>query len=181
MLPPAVLILIGGDGREEVARIREAVGADRAALRQGKRAAVILTEVAAGRPVSELDADLHAARDDRDLAWLDVDDAELGRKPQLALLRHEEHLAVGIVEILVRHRAGDEIDMRSHAGLRAGVPGRRDRAHAFEKGEFLVWNGDRIPAHRRERHIDFGAGAVRHRPTSAFSNCPQCATVGRMR
>jgi hypothetical protein len=40
-----------------------------------------------------------------DLAGLDLDDAELGPKPQAPLLRHEQHLAIGIVEILVLHRA----------------------------------------------------------------------------
>ena len=40
-----------------------------------------------------------------------------GDKAQVVLLRHEHHLAVGIVEVLIDHRPGDEIDMRGHAGL----------------------------------------------------------------
>ena len=100
-------VLVGGDRRQEVARVGQAVGADRPALGQRERAAVVLAQIAAGRPARELDPDLHAARDDGDLAGLDVDDAELGPEPQLALLRHEQHLAVGVVEVLVLHRAGD--------------------------------------------------------------------------
>ena len=42
-----VLVLVGRDRRQEVARIGEAVGADRPALRQREGAAVILAEIAA--------------------------------------------------------------------------------------------------------------------------------------
>ena len=113
-----VAVLVGRDRRQEVARVGQAVGADRAALGQRERAAVVLAEIAARRAVRQLDAKLDAARDHRDLAGLDVDDAELGAEPQPALLRHEQQLAVGVVEVLVLHRAGDEIDVRRHAGLR---------------------------------------------------------------
>ncbi len=85
-----VLVLVGRDRRQEVARIGEAVGADRPALRQRERAAVILAEIAARRAVGNLDAELDAARDHRDLAGLDVDAAELGDEAQIALLRHEQ-------------------------------------------------------------------------------------------
>ena len=112
-----VLVLIGRDRREEVARIGEAIGADRPALRQREGAAVILAEIAARGAVRNLDAEFHAARDHGDLAGLDVDAAEFGDEAQIALLRHEHHLAVGIVEMLIDHRFGDEIDMRGHAGL----------------------------------------------------------------
>src|SRR3712207_1258153 len=78
-----VLVLVGRDGREEVALVRHAVGADRPALGQGQRPAVVLAQVAAGRPALELDPDLDPARDDADLARLDVDDAELGPEPEI--------------------------------------------------------------------------------------------------
>ena len=56
--------------------------------------------------------------------------AELGEEAQRALLRHDQQLAVGVVEVLVLHRRGDEIDVRGHAGLRVDVAGRRHGAHA---------------------------------------------------
>src|SRR5690348_13409014 len=87
-----VAILIGRNRRQEVARVGQAVGADRAALGQGQRAAVVLAEIAPRRAAPQLHAELYAARDDGDLARRDVDDAELGPEPELALLRHEEHL-----------------------------------------------------------------------------------------
>ena len=105
---------------------------------------------------------------------------KLGPEPQLALLRNEKYLAVCVVEVLALQGAGDEIDMRAHAGLGAGVPGRSDRAHAVEKREFL---GMAMGFHRMGGIGTSTSceGAVRHKPMSIFSNCPQCVTVGRMR
>ena len=151
-----VAVLVGGHGRQEIALVRHAVGADRPALRQGEGAAVVLAQVAARGAAQELDPELHAARDDGDLAGLDVDDAELGPQPQLALLRHEQELAVGVVEVLVDHRAGDEVEMRAHAGLRAGIAGRRHGAHAFEEGQPLVRDRDRAPAQGCDRQLHLG-------------------------
>src|SRR5882724_194529 len=50
-----VLVLVGGDGREEIALIGETIRSDRPALREGERPAVVLAHVAAGRPAGELD------------------------------------------------------------------------------------------------------------------------------
>jgi len=118
------------------------------------KAPPILTEVAAGKSIPELNADLHAARDDGNLAGLDVDDAELSPEPELSLLRYEEHLAVSVVEILVLHRAGNEIEVRAHASLSAGVAGRGDCAHTFQKRKPLIRDGDRIPSHGCDWHIN---------------------------
>ena len=148
-----VLVLIGRDRREEVARIGEAIGADRPALRQREGAAVILAEIAARRAGRNLDAEFHAARDHGDLAGLDVDAAEFGDEAQIALLRHEHHLAVGIVEMLVDHRFGDEIDMRGHAGLGIGVARRGHGLHALQEGLVLLRDRRRIPAQLLDRHF----------------------------
>ncbi len=152
-----VPVLIGRDGGEEVARVGQAVGADRATLGQCEGAAVILAEIAAGRAAAQLHPQLHAARDDGDLARLDVDDAELGPQPQLALLRDEQQLAVGVVEVFVLHGAGDQVDMRGHAGLRSGIARCRDGAQALEEGQPVAWKRDRVPAHRRRWHLDLRA------------------------
>ena len=76
-----ILVLVGRHRREEVAWIGQAVGPDRPALGQGEGAAIVLAQIAARRSVRKLDPDLHAARNDGDLARLDVDDAELGPEP----------------------------------------------------------------------------------------------------
>ena len=94
-------ILVGGDRRVEVARIGEAVGADRPAVGQGEGAAVILAQIGPRRPVDQLDPEDDAALDQADLAGLDLDDAELGAEAQPAFLRHDQILAVGVEEILV--------------------------------------------------------------------------------
>ena len=154
----SVLLLVGGDRGQKVARIGETVRSDGAALRQRESAAVVLAEIPSGGAILELYADLHAARDDGDLARFDVDDPELGPETEVALLRDEQHLAVGIVEVLVLHRAGDEVHVGAHAGLRARVAGGRDRPDALDEGELLVGDGDRVPTHGSDRHIDFSRG-----------------------
>ncbi len=72
---------------------------------------------------------------------------------QIALLKHEHQLAVGIVEMLIHHRLGDEIDMRGHAGLRIDVTGRRHGLHALEEGRVLLRDRRRIPAKLRDRQV----------------------------
>jgi hypothetical protein len=169
------------DWREEVARVRQAVGADRAAIGQRERAAVVLAEIPAGGTVAELDADLDAARNHRDLAGLDLDQAELRADPQAAALRHEQQFAVRVVEVLVLHRARDEIHVCAHAGLRARVAAvvivRRPSTN--DVGAVGIARGlHRIGAIGTSTSWH---GAVRHKPMSTCSNGPMCATVGRMR
>ena len=163
-----VLVLIGRDRGEEVARIGEAIGADRAALRQREGAAVIFAEIAARRAAGEFDAELDAARDHRDLAGLDIDAAELGDEAQIALLHHEHHLAVGIVEMLIDHRFRDQIDMRGHAGLRVGVACRGHGLHALQEGLVLLRDRRRIPAQLRDRQFIFMARRGAPQPGIGF-------------
>ena len=56
-------------------------------------------------------------------------------KRRLPCCEHEHHLAVGIVEMLIDHRFGDEIDMRGHAGLGVGVACRGHGLHALQEGQ----------------------------------------------
>src|SRR5215471_19259299 len=56
------------DRREEIARIRQAIGADGAEVRQSKRQAMVLADIAAREALGQIDAELDAARDHRDLA-----------------------------------------------------------------------------------------------------------------
>src|SRR6202034_1478145 len=71
-----VLVLIGRDRREEIARIGKAIGADRAALGQRKGAAVIFAEIAARGAAGNFDAEFYATRNHRDLAGRNIDPAE---------------------------------------------------------------------------------------------------------
>ncbi len=57
----------------------------------------------------------------------------VGRSTQIALLRHEHHLAIGIVEMLIDHRFGDEEDVRGHAGLGVDVARRGHGLHALQE------------------------------------------------
>ena len=90
-------VLEGGDRRFEIARVGEAVRADRAELGQAERSAVILGDIAA-RLAIDLDAELHAARDQADAARRNVHPAQLGEQAQRARLRDDQQLAVGIDE-----------------------------------------------------------------------------------
>ena len=78
------LVLEPGDRRFEIARVGEAVGADRPELGQAERQAVILGDIAA-RFAVDLDAELHAARNQPDPAGRDVHPPELGHDAQRAL------------------------------------------------------------------------------------------------
>ena len=62
-----VAVLEPGDRRFEIARVGEAVGADRPKLGQAQRQAMVLRDIAA-RFAVDLDPELHAARDERDRA-----------------------------------------------------------------------------------------------------------------
>lgn len=141
-----VAILVGCHRCQKIARVSEAVGADRSSFRQGEGSAVILAQIAARRPSWQFDANLHAARDHGDLAWHNVNDAELRAKAEFALLLYEEHFAIGIVEVFVHHRAGHEIDMCAHAGLRSTVTGGGNCANALHKGQWFVRDSNRVPA-----------------------------------
>ena len=154
-----VAILVGRDRGQEVARVGQAVGADRPALGQGQGTAIVLAQITPDRTVRQLGAELDAARDHRDLAGLDVDDAELGAQPQAPLLGHEHHLAVGVVEVLVLHRAGGEINVRRHAGLAAGIAGCGNGPDTLDQRQAFGRERDRVPAHGCWRDLDLGAGS----------------------
>ena len=167
---------------------RQGVGVDRAALRQGKGAAVVLAHVAAGRlVVSQFHPELHAAGHDGDLARLDVDDAEFGPQPQAAMLGHEQHLAVGVPERLVLHGPGRGIDVRGHAEAAVSVAGGGHGAHAGEPGERVLRDQQRVPAqglYGQIGHLPRGRGApeaadVPHRGADAVEPAPLVRRAAR--
>ena len=83
-------VFVGGDGGEEIARIGEAVGADRPQFGQPEEGAVILRDITSRRTVRERSAEADPAGDERDLAGRDVDPAHLGVERQAPLLWDEE-------------------------------------------------------------------------------------------
>ena len=91
-------ILVGRRRVEEVPRVREAVGADRSALRQRERRAVVLADVAPRRAFNQLDPEPHPFRDDRDFTRRRHDDAEFGRQLDAVQLWNDEQLAIAAHE-----------------------------------------------------------------------------------
>ncbi len=177
-----VLVFIGGHRRQEIAGIGQAIRADRPSLRQGKRTAVVFAEIAACRPRRNLGPEFDAARNHHDFAGLRIDHPEFGDQAQVALLQHEHHLTVGVVEVLVHHRLGDEIDMCRHARLGVGIAGRGHGLHALQERHLAARHRRRIPAVLSDRQfalearrgppqpgIDFGeATGMPHRGANAI-------------
>jgi hypothetical protein len=192
-----VAVLERRDGGLEVARVGEAVGADRAAVGQVELLAVVLADEAAARAFEDFHAVEEAAGEERDLLRLDVDDAEFGAEAQAAFLRDDEKFAVGRVEVFVLHRVGDEVDVGGHADLGVDVARRGHRAHAGEPGVALArGHRDRVPAVLAEAdhvllHVRRGlpvgqvalleAGGVADRGADAVAPGPLGARLGEGR
>src|SRR5579875_2816730 len=77
-------VLVRRGRRLEVARIGEAVGADRPQFRQPQRRTEVLADVAARRSIGQFNPEAQPARNQRDLLRLDFQHAEFGRDPQAA-------------------------------------------------------------------------------------------------
>src|SRR5207302_10156994 len=112
-----VAVLERGDGRQKIARVGESIGTDGPELGQAKARTVVLAHVAASGRVLECHLEAQSARDECDLAWLDVQSAQLGPQLQRTLLRNEQQLAVRVVEIAPVHRAVAGVDVHADACL----------------------------------------------------------------
>ncbi len=152
-------VLEGGDGRQEVPRIGQAVGADRPQLGQAQQGAIVLADIAARRAIGQLDPEAHPARDHRDLQGLQGQDTHLGDQPQPALLGDDQQLAVGVEEDPIGHRTVGEIEV----GRQPRAFGRRSRAGQGDQAldEVLRRIGDRwrIPAQAVGRRLGLLEGA----------------------
>ena len=133
-------------GRLEVARIGQAICADRAQFRQPERQAIVLADVSARLLLRKNHAEFDPARNHADLARRDLQNAELGMKAKRAQLRNDQHLAVGGVEEAVLHRRVCGIEMNRHARLHRRIAVAAQRDDAVDEISLLFGNGQRIPA-----------------------------------
>ncbi|MNM86767.1 hypothetical protein D3C81_989290 [compost metagenome] len=151
----ALAVFIAGHRRQEVARVGQAVGADHAQVGQLEQRAVVLADIAARLAVRQLHAETHAARDHDDLLRFHFQAAQLGHHQQAPLLRHDQHLAVGVVEEAVMHRLVGQVQVDAATGhrFRAAITGHRH--DAVDKVGRHGRHGRRAPAHlvRRRRHF----------------------------
>ena len=178
-LEVALPVLVPRDGRPEVAGIGEPVAADRPQVRKAERRAVVLADIPARIAVGKLDREAHAARDHGNLGRRDLEPAELGAKPQPALLRHDQKLAVGVVEIAVAHRPVRRVQVDAAALHRDGASVAAHRDPAVDEVDRRRGKRQRVPAQlvRRRRG---GLDVLAMRPLSQRSK-GRCTAAGRSR
>ena len=181
MRQSGVEIFEGGDGRQEIARVGEAVGADRAEVGKPEGRAVVLADVAARRAVRQIDAELDAARDDADLAGRDIEDAEFGGDAQASLLRDDQQFAIGVVEVARLHGGVGGVEVHGHAGLRGRVAAAGNGYQAVDEIGGRLGDGKRIPAQLVGRRGHFVERAAAQQAELAYSVYGLWVTEGRIR
>ena len=68
-------------------------------------------------------------------------------------LRDDQEFAIGIADVLARHRSGDEQQMAGHAGMGFGIARGGDGAQPGYERHLVRRHRHRPPAHRPDRHI----------------------------
>ena len=145
-------VLVGRHRRLEIAWIGQAVGADGPQVRQAQRCTEVLADIAARLAIGQFDQEAHTARDHGDLLRADIDHAELGGDAQAPLLRDDQQLAIGVVEVAPLHRpvGGVQVDADAVLAFRPAVPGHR--VQAVDEVRRRLRHGERRPAHLVGRH-----------------------------
>ena len=141
----AIEVFEGGDGNEEVARVREPVGAN--GPRSGSQTGtVVLADIAARLGIVEDSTEPYAARDDARISpGAELEGTELGAHAHAAELRDDEELAVGTNAVSPIERYRDvEVDRRARAERRRAVATEREQA-VDERGR-RGRNRQRVPA-----------------------------------
>src|SRR6202022_1526254 len=110
-----ISVLEGRHRREEVAGIRQTVGSDRTPVRQLEGRAVVLANIGPGGLLDKFDAEDDAAGNDADFSRLYLNLPELREEQQSPFLRDDEIFPVGVEQIFVFHRLGDQHDMPGQA------------------------------------------------------------------
>ena len=159
-LVSALDILIACARHQEIARVREAVRADRSEVGQPERRTEILADVAASATRLHIHSKAQAARNDCDFLGLQIDAAELGAKSQCSELRHDQQFAVRTVEAAVAHRLIGRIEMNAATPMRFGRAVFCDGQETVDKIRRRGGQRQRIPAQlvRRERLISCAVG-----------------------
>jgi len=103
---------------EEIARIGQAVAADRPQVRKAHERTEVLAHIAACLAIRQCHPEADAARDHRDLLRLHVEHAQFGFDVQPALLRHDQQLAIGVVEEAALHVAVGRVQVDADADAR---------------------------------------------------------------
>ncbi len=117
---------------------------------------MVLADIAPRRPCDDVDAKAQAARNDDNLAGRRVERAQLRRERDCALLRHDQQLAVGIVEVASAHRPIASVLMDADARLRGDVAVARDREQPVDEIRGRLRQRKRIPAQLVRRRLDIG-------------------------
>ncbi len=141
-------ILVPGRRRLEVARVRQAVGADRPQVRQPQGRAEILAKIATRRAIRQLDPETQPARNDHNLLRLDLDQTQFGSHAQPSLLRDDEQLGIRVVEKTIRHGAIGDVPVDGASRLRLGRAVTTDGTHACDEIGWLLGNRQGTPAQR---------------------------------
>ena len=127
-------------------RVREAVRADGAALGEAEADAEDFADVAAPAPVGEVDGELQAAWDEEDLPRRDAQHAALRPRDEGPLLRHDEHVAVGVREAAVAHVGAGGVEVHGVARTARGVAQAAEGVHAVEKVDLPPRDRQGLPA-----------------------------------
>ena len=79
--PWSIMIFIGRNGSQKVARIRQAISAYRPAFGQTECCAIVFANVSTGGSAQQLDTNLHPARNDANLSGNHVNCPKFGTEP----------------------------------------------------------------------------------------------------
>ena len=130
----------------EITRVGKAVGTDRTAVWKGEFGPVILAQIAACRVTKRVVFRHHAARDDGNMAGANLHPSHFGENLDLALLRNDQHLSIGVDQHPVAHRAGNRVDAGRHADMLTRITSACHRANAVDEIDIAAGQWQGVPA-----------------------------------
>ena len=140
-----VAVFEPGDRSFEIARVGQAVRADRTAAGQREFCAVVFANESACLIVQQVNFENHSSRQNAYFKRFKFDLAELGKDRQPARLRNDQQFRIRVVKKLVIHTLVGQVNVSRHPKLRADIAGGRHRSHAGDKGDLLLRERRRIP------------------------------------
>ncbi len=133
-------VFVMGCRGQKITRVRQSVGTDDAQLGEAQHRAIILADVTACVLPQQFDPKPQAARKQRELTWSDIKLPQFSRKAHRALLRHDQHLTISVVEESISHRLVSRIDVNAQPDLRRNAAVAGDGRHAVDKVRRLFGN-----------------------------------------